>query len=88
MKCSALFLTPWFNASQRYFYRYRIRLPTGKELEMVVSKEVRKLRDFETALLKYYQVNCFLVVNSVIFGRMRLDVKPESCVHCGLDALL
>lgn len=34
---------------------YRIRLPTEKELEVVVSKDVRKLRDFETALLKHYQ---------------------------------
>lgn len=34
---------------------YRIRLPTDKELEMQVSKEIRKLRDFESALLRHYQ---------------------------------
>lgn len=34
---------------------YRIRLPTEKELAMQVSKEVRKLRDFESALLKHFQ---------------------------------
>ena len=31
---------------------YRIRLPTEKELEMAVSKEVRATRDYETAFLK------------------------------------
>lgn len=31
---------------------YRIRLPTEKELEMAVSKEVRAVRDYETAFLK------------------------------------
>ena len=31
---------------------YRIRLPTDKELEMTVSKEVRCLRDYESAFLR------------------------------------
>jgi len=34
---------------------YRIRLPTEKELEVKVSKEVKQLRDYESALLKHYQ---------------------------------
>jgi Nucleolar complex-associated protein len=35
---------------------YRIRLPTEKELEAPVSKDVKKVRDHETALLRSYQV--------------------------------
>ena len=35
---------------------YRIRLPSEKELTMPVSKDVRKVRDYETTLLKLYQV--------------------------------
>ena len=35
---------------------YRIRLPSEKELSMPVSKDVRKVRDYETTLLKLYQV--------------------------------
>jgi hypothetical protein len=34
---------------------YRIRLPTKAELSVRVKKEVKKLRDFEAALLKSYQ---------------------------------
>lgn len=34
---------------------YRIRLPTEKELQVVVSKDVRALRDYESALLRGYQ---------------------------------
>eukprot|EP00963_Diacronema_lutheri_P007614 scaffold659_cov318-Pavlova_lutheri.AAC.15 len=33
---------------------YRIRLPTEKELAVEVSKEVKKVRDFEATLLKHY----------------------------------
>lgn len=33
---------------------YRIRLPTEKELAVEVSKEVKKVRDFEASLLKHY----------------------------------
>ena len=36
---------------------YRIRPPTDKELSMAVSKEVKKLRDHESALLRAYQVS-------------------------------
>lgn len=35
---------------------YRIRLPTEKELAMPVSKEVKKLREYESTLLRAYQV--------------------------------
>ncbi|XP_010531985.1 PREDICTED: nucleolar complex protein 3 homolog [Tarenaya hassleriana] len=34
---------------------YRIRLPTEKELEMKVSKEVKKMRFYESTLLKAYK---------------------------------
>ena len=34
---------------------YRVRLPTDKELAMPVSKDVRRLRDHEAALLRAYQ---------------------------------
>ncbi|BDA51329.1 Nucleolar complex protein 3 homolog [Coccomyxa sp. Obi] len=34
---------------------YRVRLPTEKELAMPVSKEVKKVRDYESALLRAYQ---------------------------------
>lgn len=35
---------------------YRIRLPTDKELEIAVSKEVKQTRDFESMQLRLYQV--------------------------------
>lgn len=35
---------------------YRIRLPTEKELEQKVSKEVQKTRDYERCMLSAYQV--------------------------------
>jgi nucleolar complex protein 3 len=47
---------------------YRIRLPTDKELSMPVSKDVKKLRDYESALLRSYQV---------VVGRV-LDL-PRTC---------
>ncbi|KAK9844945.1 hypothetical protein WJX74_008987 [Apatococcus lobatus] len=34
---------------------YRIRLPTEKEQEVVVSKDVKRLRDYESTLLRCYQ---------------------------------
>ncbi|KAK9865833.1 hypothetical protein WJX84_002937, partial [Apatococcus fuscideae] len=34
---------------------YRIRLPTEKEQEVVVSKEIKRLRDYEATLLRCYQ---------------------------------
>lgn len=35
---------------------YRIRLPTEKELEVPVSKEVRQTRDYESMQVRLYQV--------------------------------
>ena len=35
---------------------YRIRLPTEKELEVPVSKEVKQTRDYESMQLRFYQV--------------------------------
>lgn len=49
---------------------YRIRLPTEKELEMKVSKEVKKMRFYESTLLSVYKV-CpvlFLIIAITKFG--------------------
>ena len=35
---------------------YRIRLPTDKELEIPVSKEVKQTQDYEAMQLRFYQV--------------------------------
>jgi nucleolar complex protein 3 len=45
---------------------YRVRLPTEKELAVAVSKEVKKLREYESALLRAYQVCscCFIFLMS------------------------
>ena len=37
---------------------YRIRLPTEKELAAPVSKDVQRVRDYESTLLRLYQVRC------------------------------
>lgn len=37
---------------------YRIRLPTEKELDIPVSKEVKQTRDYEAMQLRFYQVWC------------------------------
>lgn len=37
-------------------YSYRIRLPTEKELEIKVSKDVKKMRYYESTLLTIYKV--------------------------------
>lgn len=36
---------------------YRIRLPTEKELEIPVSKEVKQTRDYESMQVRLYQVD-------------------------------
>ncbi|KAJ7522542.1 hypothetical protein O6H91_18G016100 [Diphasiastrum complanatum] len=43
---------------------YRIRLPTAKELETQVSKEVQKLRDYESSLLRSYQRYVQMLIKS------------------------
>lgn len=48
---------------------YRIRLPSEKELSMPVSKDVRKVRDYESTLLRLYQVRCTAILCHV----------PRSC---------
>lgn len=40
---------------------YRIRPPTEKERAMPVSKDVRKLRDYEGLLLSQYQVTMLVI---------------------------
>lgn len=60
---------------------YRIRLPTQKELEMQVSKEVKKLREFETKLLKCYQKYVQFLTRSV---KLVLHSKPATRCLCGL----
>ena len=41
---------------------YRIRLPTEKELDMKVSKDVKKMRYYESTLLSSYKVSSFLLL--------------------------
>lgn len=36
---------------------YRIRLPTEKELAVPVSKDVQRVREYESTLLRLYQVS-------------------------------
>lgn len=52
---------------------YRIRLPTEKELEMKVSKDVKKMRFYESTLLSSYKV-------SIPFFKCLL------CTKCSLNA--
>ncbi|MCO5601786.1 hypothetical protein L7F22_055911 [Adiantum nelumboides] len=64
---------------------YRIRLPTETELEMQVSKEVRKLRDFETKLLKCYQRYVQFLIKSTKSGL--LWKAGTRCVSGLLEAI-
>ena len=43
---------------------FRIRLPTEKELGMPISKEVKKVRDYEAALLRAYQAFLKALLNA------------------------
>lgn len=50
------------------YFRYRIRLPTEKELEMKVSKDVKKMRLYESTLLNTYKVGilfCAYLLNKM-----------------------
>ena len=51
-------------------YSYRIRLPTEKELEIKVSKDVKKMRYYESTLLTVYKV-CALIY---------LHLSMDSCL--------
>ncbi|GAX79807.1 hypothetical protein CEUSTIGMA_g7247.t1 [Chlamydomonas eustigma] len=44
---------------------YRIRPPTDQELQVKVSKEVQKLRDYEAALLRSYQTYLKILVSAL-----------------------
>ena len=57
---------------------YRIRPPTDKELSMAVSKEVKKLRDHESGLLRAYQVS-FLSISHCrwLCGPYMSQLSPE-----------
>ncbi|KAG6554448.1 hypothetical protein Mapa_003826 [Marchantia paleacea] len=58
---------------------YRIRPPTEKELEMVVSKEVKRVRDFESALLRHYQAYVQFLVKSAKSKTKRLTALRCIC---------
>lgn len=45
---------------------YKIRPPTEKELAMVVSKDVKKLRDHESGLLRAYQASFHSIVGHCV----------------------
>lgn len=47
---------------------YRIRLPTEKEQEMMVSKAVKKMRFYESTLLSAYKVFFFNLERTVKNG--------------------
>ncbi|KAH7415725.1 hypothetical protein KP509_14G058300 [Ceratopteris richardii] len=64
---------------------YRIRLPTEKELEMKVSKEVKQLRDFESKLLKCYQRYIQFLVKSTKSGS--LSKAATRCITGLLEAI-
>lgn len=62
---------------------YRIRLPTEKELEMVVSKVVKQTRVYETTLLRSYKAYLLRLV--------ALEKKPifhRAAVRCMCDLLI
>ena len=57
---------------------YKIRAPTEKELAMAVSKEVKKLRDHESGLLRAYQVSFCQCQYPGIWVRCRdVQVMPK-----------
>ncbi|EXB53354.1 hypothetical protein L484_016236 [Morus notabilis] len=47
---------------------YRIRLPTEKELQMKVSKDVQKMRYYESTLLSSYKVHCKSLIEGEMYG--------------------
>ena len=61
---------------------YRVRLPTEKELAVAVSKEVKKLREYESALLRAYQVcsGCFIFLMS--FFSMSCAILLKCIFRC------
>eukprot|EP00854_Cymbomonas_tetramitiformis_P005203 gene5203-6328_t len=72
---------------------YRIRLPTEKELEVKVSKDVAKVRDYESALLKSYQAYLRVLFQASSIkgeGGVGLSLRATAAVKCmcGLMAAL
>ncbi|KAF3438255.1 hypothetical protein FNV43_RR21016 [Rhamnella rubrinervis] len=63
---------------------YRIRLPTEKELEMKVSKDVKKLRYFESTLLSSYKV--YLQMLSALENQTSFQQVAIRCICTLLDA--
>ncbi|KAH9308919.1 hypothetical protein KI387_036830, partial [Taxus chinensis] len=64
---------------------YRVRLPTEKELQMKVSKEVKKLRDFESTLLRCYQSYLQkLITLGNVSSSCRVALR---CICCLLEAI-
>ena len=56
---------------------YRVRLPTEKELAVAVSKDVKKVRDHESAMLRAYQVRPCWSRSISVLGQC--GVKPDNC---------
>lgn len=57
---------------------YRIRLPTEKELEMKISKAVKKTRFFEATLLSSYKVcSCIGSYSAITVNIMRIKIKNK-----------
>ena len=58
---------------------YRIRLPSEKELAMPVSKDVKKVRDYESTLLRLYQVRA---AKPPFPSRPRVSGPPFPSKYC------
>ncbi len=58
---------------------YRIRLPTEKELEVPVSKEVKQTRDYESMQVRFYQVS--LVQTWAACDTRTPSVIPQAPFH-------
>ncbi|KFK42308.1 hypothetical protein AALP_AA2G239000 [Arabis alpina] len=64
---------------------YRIRLPTDKELEMKVSKEVKKTRFYESTLLKAYEA--YLKKLVILERQSEYNQVTTRCMCTLLDAV-
>ncbi|PON58290.1 Nucleolar complex-associated protein [Trema orientale] len=64
---------------------YRIRLPTEKELQMKVSKDVKKMRYYESTLLSSYKA--YLQKLSVLVKQSSFQQVAIRCICTLLDAV-
>ncbi|XP_065864961.1 nucleolar complex-associated protein 3 [Euphorbia lathyris] len=64
---------------------YRIRLPTEKELEMKVSKEVKKMRYYESTLLSVYKG--YLQKLILLDKKSQFHHVAVRCICCLLEAV-